>query len=87
MNREFGKDEYVKEITGKEFRESGALFFVNQQLHLLGMALTWNPETDEIKPALTRFRGFGEEQINNGYNQLSKYMVKNAEELLKDTEE
>ena len=48
-------NEYVKEITGKEFRESGALWFVNSIVHLFGMAITWNPDTDEIERVVQQY--------------------------------
>ena len=53
INRDFEKGSYVKTISGKEFKESGMLWFVNSILHTFGMALTWNPETDVIEPAIT----------------------------------
>ena len=38
INRDFDKDEQmIKEITGKEFRESGALWFINSIL----LCLVW----------------------------------------------
>ncbi len=86
LERNFMDDEMVKEITGKEFRESGALWFVNQTLHLFGMAITWNPDTDEIKPALVKFRGFAEKNNDEGYKNLSKYLKDNINEIEKDCE-
>jgi len=80
------EDEWVKEITGKEFRESGALWFVNSILHLFGMAITWNPDTDEIKPAIVKFRGFECYCNDKGYKNLSNYLKDNIEELEKDCE-
>lgn len=84
IERNFNDKEMVKEITGKEFRESGALWFVNQTLHLFGMAITWNPETDEIKPAIVKFRGFAEKNNDEGYKKLSEYLKDNINELKKD---
>ena len=87
MNREFEKNEMVKEITGTEFRESGALWFVNTILHAFGMAITWNPDTDELKAALVKFRGFDLKTNDNGYRKLTEYMKENAGELIKDCED
>lgn len=81
INRDFKSDEYVKEITGKEFRESGALWFVNSILHLFGMALTYNPETDELKASVVRFRGFTENINDAGYKNLSNYLLSNIKEI------
>ena len=77
----------VKEISGKEFRDTGLLWYINQQLHLFGMALSWNPETDEIKPVLCKFRGFDEVTNDEGYSKLSKYIKDNIGEIIKDLDD
>ena len=84
INRDFKEDEWVKEISGKEFRESGMLWLINGILHNFGMAITWNPDTDEIKPAVVRYRGFGLENNDDGYKKVANYMKEHAEELVKD---
>lgn len=84
LNREFENDEMVKLITGSEFRESGALWFVNTILHAFGMAITWNPDTDELKASLVKFRGFAEANNDSGYKKITEYMRDNVEDLLKD---
>ena len=84
LERNFEDQEYVKEITGKEFRETGALWFVNSILHLFGMAITWNPETDELKAAIVKFRGFAEKNNDEGYKKLSNYLKNNIVEIEKD---
>jgi hypothetical protein len=84
IKRDFEENEYVKEITGKEFRESGALWFVNSILHLFGMAITWNPDTDELKASIVRFRGFKEELNDSGYKKLSNYLKDNIDEIEKE---
>ena len=86
IERDFAESEYVKEITGKEFRESGALWFVNSILHLFGMAITWNPDTDELKASIVRFRGFNEDCNDSGYKKLSNYLKDNIVEIEKDCE-
>lgn len=84
IERNFKEDEYIKEITGKEFRESGALWFINTILHLFGMAITWNPEIDEIKLVIVRYRGFDESSNDMGYKKLTEYIKNNILELEKD---
>lgn len=84
IKRDFEENEYVKEITGKEFRESGALWFVNSILHLFGMAITWNPDTDELKASIVRFRGFNEDYNDLGYKKLSNYLKDNIDEIEKE---
>ena len=86
INRDF-KGQWVKEITGKEFRESGALWFVNTILHAFGMAITWNPDTDELKASIVRYRGFSEDCNDGGYAKLTQYMKDNVSEFEKDLEE
>jgi hypothetical protein len=84
IERQFEENEWVKEITGKEFRESGALWFVNSILHLFGMAITWNPDTDELKASIVRYRGFDNKYNDKGYKMLSNYLKDNIIELEKD---
>lgn len=84
IDRSFNEDEHVKLITGREFRDSGALWFINSILHLFGMAITWNPDTDELNAAIVRYRGFDVESNDNGYMKLSKYLKENINEILKD---
>jgi len=75
----------------KEFRESGLLFITNQFLHIFGYALVCefddNGELTEVFPARVKYRGFGEKQIEEGYQKISKYMVENAVELEKESRE
>lgn len=77
--------------TWKEFREAGLLFITNQFLHIFGYALVYdfddNGELKEVYPARVKFRGFGEEQIEEGYKRISKYMKDNADELEKESRE
>jgi hypothetical protein len=75
----------------KEFRESGLLFITNQFLHIFGYALVYsfddNGEIEEVYPARVKFRGFGDKQIEEGYQKISKYMMDNAVELEKESRE
>lgn len=84
IDRTFEENEMVKEITGKEFQESGMLWLVNSFLHTYGMAITIDTETGEIKPAIVRFRGFSQKVNDVGYKRLTQYMIENAKELIKD---
>ena len=84
IDRNFAKNEYVKHITGKEFRDSGALWFINSILHLFGLAITWNPDTDELRAAIVKYRGFSEACNDEGYEKLSRYLGSNIEGLKKD---
>ena len=86
FNRDFEESEYIRPITGKEFRETGALFLINQTLHLLGMAIIWDQETDELKAALCKFRGFAEKQTDEGYAKVTKYLRDNIKQIGNDVE-
>ena len=82
----------IDERSWKEFRESGMLWFINTILHAFGWAICVDvdDETGEIKSAYlarVKFRGFSESSNTKGYINLSKYMVENAETLLKEAEE
>ena len=77
----------LKRITGKEFRESGLLWFINTTLHLFGMAIVLDMDTDEIYATRVKFRGFDNENNTDGYIKVSKYLKDNSEALLKESKE
>jgi len=74
-----------------EFRAHGLLFITNQFLHIFGYALVYdfddNGMLKEVYPARVKFRGFGDKQIEEGYQMISKFMVDNAVELEKESKE
>jgi hypothetical protein len=53
---------------------------------LFGMAISWNPDTDELKPVIVKFRGFTPELNDIGYKRLSNYLKDNIIEIEKDCE-
>ena len=77
--------------TWKEFKDNGLLFITNQLLHIFGYAIVFNLDDKgnikEVYPARVKFRGFGDEQIEEGYKKISKYMKDNANELEKEARE
>lgn len=81
----------ITKKTWEEFREKGLLFITNQFLHIFGYALVYNFDENkkitEVYPARVKFRGFGEREIERGYQKISKYMVDNAVELEKESRE
>ena len=84
-------NEMITKKTWEEFREDGMLFFVNQYLHQFGYCLAFDVDKDtkEIKsvyPARTKFRGFSEECVGDGYKKLSKYLKYNIKELCEEME-
>lgn len=87
ISREFDEEEMVRYITPDEFRNSGMLWLVNSILHLFGMAIVWDGETDTLKVALVRFRGFAADCNDDGYRKVTQYMVDNSSDLLTDCEQ
>jgi hypothetical protein len=80
-------DEMVKEMPMEEFRNSGLLWFINQQLHLFGACIAIEYQDGKpvrMYPAQCKFRGFSERDNDQGYMNLSKYIQNNAAELVKD---
>ena len=84
IKRYFQEYEMVREISGKNFRDSGALWFVNSTLHLFGMAITWDPDTDQLKANIVKFRGFSGNINDKGYKKLSNYLKNNISEIEKE---
>jgi len=83
----------VENRSWQEFRETGLLLLVNQFLHIFGWALVADVEKDEedkfvlansCYPARTGFRGFSEKYTSEAYKKISRYMVNNANTLLKE---
>ena len=81
------KQQMVERKTGKAFRESGLLWFINTTLHMFGWAICWDTETDEIYPARVKYRGFDEDNNTQGYIKVSKYLQENINELVKESQE
>jgi len=76
----------LKRTSWKTFRNSGLLWFVNRTLHLFGWAIVFEPSTNLAYPARTKFRGFRYKEEEKGFKKVSKFMVKNADRLLKESE-
>lgn len=86
------KNEMVTRKTWEEFRKTKLLFAINQFLHFFGYSIVIEQDDEtgkitDVYPARVKYRGFGEKSIDEGYRGVAKYMVENAEELLKEAEE
>lgn len=72
-----------------EFRDSGLLWWINTMLHTFGWAIVFefddNKNITNVYPARVKFRGFGDKQVEDGYQKVSKYMIDNANELYKES--
>lgn len=81
----------IKRKTWEEFRSTGLLWFINQTLHVFGWAIVVEMDKDgkltDAYPARVKFRGFNEQSQEKGYINISEYMNKNSEELLKEAKE
>lgn len=81
----------VNKKTWKEFRATGLLWFINQQLHLFGWAIVVdvdlnNDKVREAYPARVVYRGFAEGVNEDGYQKVSKYLKDNIDELEKESQ-
>lgn len=83
------KDVFTR-MTWQEFRDSGALWFVNTLLHVLGIALVFQEQDDGtavVYPTRTVFRGFGKDAQDRGFKNLHRYLAENIETIQEETNE
>lgn len=89
MKEQWKDNEWMKEKSWKEFRETGLLWFVNTTLHAFGWAITLefdeNMNVVRAYPSRVRYRGFDEKTNDKGYSNVGKYLKDNAEELYKES--
>ena len=78
-------EEMLKDITIEEFVDTGALWWINQQLHLFGLAIAYDITEDgeykNFRPCRCQFRGFGEKQNDEGYAKLTSWMANMGHDL------
>ena len=78
----------ITQKTWEEFRENGLLWWINTILHTFGWAIVFDFNDDgtlkEVYPARVKFRGFGEKQVEQGYQKISKYLKENIEDISKE---
>jgi len=78
---------HIEEISWKEFKDSGFLWFVNRILHVFGIVLIFGVEVNSnavrVFPARTTLRGFPYEAEGRGYKNLAKYMHGNSGFIMK----
>lgn len=81
----------IEKKSWQEFKDNGLLWWVNTLLHTFGYAIVFNVEEDgtilDVYPARVKFRGFDDKIITKGYQKISQYMLDNAEELKKESDE
>lgn len=74
----------------KEFQDSGMLWWINRMLHLFGWVICFdfdNGELKEVYPARCKFRGFSPTCETEGFKQVTEFMLKNANDLIKDCDD
>lgn len=75
----------------KEFRDSGLLWWINMILHTFGWSIVVDVEEDgtiiNAYPARVKYRGFDSKYNSIGYMQVSEYLNKESESLLKESKE
>lgn len=88
----------MKMVTKKswcEFRKTGLLWFVNSILHLFGWAIIFefsdgagtfddDTELNDVYPARIKFRGFSEQDNNEGYIKVTEFLQENVGDLVKE---
>lgn len=85
--------EMIKEKSWSEFRHSGLLWLINQSLHVFGWAIVFETDTEDkdkvvrVYPARVKFRGFDEASNTKGYENVSKYLKENIDEIEKEARE
>ena len=80
----------LEKKTWEEFRDNGFLWWINMILHTFGWCIVTECENGKITnvyPARTKFRGFPEESNTKGYQNVSKYLKENIEDIEKETYE
>lgn len=94
MIKEYEEQEYdtmIEDMNLDNFRDSGALWWVNRQLHLFGMALAVDVDDKghsyNLRPVWCKFRGFDEEHETMGFEKLTRYFADNGDVLLGDIKE
>lgn len=82
----------VEKLSWKEFRAIGGLWFANRVLHLIGLAIVIeiDTETKEITdcyPARVKYRGFGHKSEQEGFIRVSEYLKENIDTLIDEAKE
>jgi hypothetical protein len=87
-------DEAGSMITARtwgDFRQAGMLWLVNTILQVFGWSIVVIVDNDgteiDAVPVRTRFRGFGDAEITKGHQNVAAYMVENATDLLRESQE
>lgn len=77
--------------TWEEFRNDGLLWWINMILHTFGWSIVVVAEDNgvisNVYPARVKFRGFSEDINTEGYANVSNYIKKEADTLLKEASE
>lgn len=85
--------DFIKEVTWKEFQDSGLLWFVNRMIHLFGWSIVFEYEDEtsvepsRIYPAKNSCRGFDYNSENKGFVKLTQHMKDNVDTWLEDVKE
>jgi hypothetical protein len=71
----------------EEFRATGLFWLLNHTLHLFGWAIVYETKDGRVAavyPARTKYRGFTEEDTENGFKRVTTYLKDNINELHKE---
>ena len=90
-HKEYEYNTMITDMNLDHFKDSGALWWINRQLHLLGMALALDVDEKghcyNLRPVWCKFRGFDEEHETMGFEKLTRYFADNGDVLLGDIKE
>lgn len=81
----------MEKKTWKDFRECGLLWWINMILHTFGWSIVCDVEDDgtitNAYPARVKFRGFPEKSNTEGYQKVSKHLLENITEIVRESNE
>lgn len=83
--------EMIEIKSWEEFRGTGLLWFINMILQMFGWSIVVEVDSEQKNkvlnayPVRTKFRGFEEQSISNGYKQVSKWIKDNSKKLYKES--
>lgn len=93
MRNTVAEKEMIEIKSWEEFRGTGLLWFINMILQMFGWSIVVEVNSEQehkvfdAYPVRTKFRGFEEQSISNGYKQVSKWMKDNGRKLYKESKD
>jgi hypothetical protein len=74
--------------TWEDFQKTGLLWFINRLLHLFGWVIVFQQNKEkkviDVYPARTTYRGFSPSSEREGFEDVTKYIKENINDIQKD---